>query len=177
MPKMPVTASIAASRPMTPSATVAARAGNNSSASASGQLCTVMGTFGAMPLRVRSSAAAISLGVRRERTTKTRFVWLALRQRQIHDRLRRLLQVVVFAVFRHAHHFRQVALQNKVLSDRRRFAPHLAREGLVHDGHIGRLCGVVPRDIPPASAAGCRPPPGIPATSETRRAPAQNCSA
>ena len=75
MPKMPVTASMAASRPMTPSATVAACAGNSSPCSVTDQLCTVIGTSGSMPLSVRSSAAAISFGASRERITKTIPLW------------------------------------------------------------------------------------------------------
>jgi hypothetical protein len=61
---MPVTASIAASSSMTPRATVAARAGNSSPSRVSDQRWAVIGTFGVMPLSVRSSAAAISFGAR-----------------------------------------------------------------------------------------------------------------
>src|SRR6266508_4150032 len=58
MPKMPVPASIAASRPMTPSALAAARAGNSALPIASGQLCTVIDASGAKPLRSRVPAAS-----------------------------------------------------------------------------------------------------------------------
>ena len=144
MPKMPVTASIAASRPMTPSATVAARAGNSTSSSASGQLCSVIGTFGSMPLSVRCSAAAISFGASRDRTTKTASLCSLCDNGRYTAGCGDSCQVVVLAVLRHAHHFRQLAPQNEALSDRRRFAPHLPREGFVHDRHVRRLCGVLP---------------------------------
>ena len=178
MPKMPVTASMAASRPMTPSATVAARAGNNSPASVSDQLCTVIGTFGCDAAQacvgaLPPSRLAPAVTAPRRPVRCLRFATSADTRQRCGDSC----QVVVFAVLRHAHHFRQVAPQNEPLSDRRRLAPHLAREGFVHDRHIRRLCRCHARRHRARSAGACRLPRGIPATSETRTAPAQNCSA
>ena len=53
MPKMPVTASIAASIPIIPRAAVAVRAGNSTLLSASSQLRMVIGAVGAMLLKIR----------------------------------------------------------------------------------------------------------------------------
>jgi hypothetical protein len=61
---------MAASRPMMPNATVAAFAGKSSPLSESDQLSMLMGTFGSMAPSVRSTAAVISFGERRDRTTK-----------------------------------------------------------------------------------------------------------
>ena len=71
MPKTPVSASIAASTPMAPSAIVAARAGNSGPASASHQPRTMMGAFGSMAFKARSIAGTISFAGRYDRTAKT----------------------------------------------------------------------------------------------------------
>ncbi len=60
------------------------------------------------------------------------------------------MQIVLFAVLRHAHHFRQVPGDNEVLPQRPRVSPRLERKGFVDNRHMRRLGGVVPGDIPPA---------------------------
>ena len=71
MPKMPVTASIDASRPITPKAIVAARAGNSGAAKASDQLCTVMVRLAQSFQRVFDRRHHLFLAGCWDRTTKT----------------------------------------------------------------------------------------------------------
>src|SRR5436305_672890 len=44
--------------------------------------------------------------------------------------------------------------ESETLSDRRRVAPHFAREGFVHDRDKGRLSSVAPGEIPAAQELG-----------------------
>ena len=75
MPKIPVTASMAPSRPSTPRATVATRASEQGGVHLRGPGPDMKGNPESSPCTVLSRAAAISCGLRLERTTKHRAGW------------------------------------------------------------------------------------------------------
>ena len=70
IPKTPVTASMTANKPITPSVAVATRAGNNTSASASGQVWKTNGKVGSICASVRLSSSMTSTVDSCDRSTR-----------------------------------------------------------------------------------------------------------